>query len=45
MLNKIEDPVYYINIITKLITLRIGKKKIIEDTEKTKPINILINID
>ena len=45
MLNKIEDPVEYINAITKLLPYAIGKKKTIEDTEETEPISILINID
>ena len=45
MLNKIEDPVDYINAITKLLPYAIGKKKTIEDTEETEPINIVINID
>ena len=45
MLNKIEDPIDYINAITKLLPYAIGKKKTIEDTEETEPINILINID
>ena len=45
MLNKIEDPIEYINAITKLLPYAIGKKKTIEDTEETEPISILINID
>ena len=45
MLDKIEDPVEYINAITKLLPYAIGKKKTIEDTEDSEPINILINID
>ena len=45
MLSKIEDPIDYINVITKLLPYAIGKKKTIEDTEETEPINILINID
>jgi len=45
MLNKIEDPIDYINAITKLLPYAIGKKKTIEDTEETEPISILINID
>ena len=45
MLNKIENPVEYINAITKLLPYAIGKKKIIEDIEETEPISILINID
>ena len=45
MLNKIEDPIDYINAITKLLPYAIGKKKTIEDTEETEPINIVINID
>ena len=45
MLNKIEDPVEYINAITKLLPYAIGKKKTIEDTEDSEPINILININ
>jgi len=45
MLDKIEDPIDYINAITKLLPYAIGKKKTIEDTEETEPINIVINID
>ncbi|MAX69394.1 MAG: hypothetical protein CMP60_06900 [Flavobacteriales bacterium] len=45
MLNKIENPVEYINAITKPLPYAIGKKKTIEDTEETEPISILINID
>ena len=45
MLDKIENPVEYINAITKLLPYAIGKKKTIEDTEETEPISILINID
>ena len=45
MLNKIEDPIDYINAITKLLPYAIGKKKTIEDTEDSEPINILININ
>ena len=37
MLNKIEDPVEYINAITKLLPYAIGKKKTIEDTEDSEP--------
>ena len=44
-LNKIEDPIDYINAITKLLPYAIGKKKTIEDTEETEPINLVINID
>ena len=45
MLNQIENPVEYINAITKLLPYAIGKKKTIEDIEETEPISILINID
>ena len=45
MLNKIENPVEYINAITKLLPYAIGKKKTIEETEDSEPINILININ
>ena len=45
MLDKIENPVEYINAITKLLPYAIGKKKTIEDTEETEPISILININ
>ena len=45
MLEKIENPVEYINAITKLLPYAIGKKKTIEDIEETEPISILINID
>ena len=45
MLNQIENPIDYINAITKLLPYAIGKKKTIEDIEETEPISILINID
>ena len=45
MLDKIENPVEYINAITKLLPYAIGKKKTIEETEDSEPISILINID
>ena len=45
MLNQIENPIDYINAITKLLPYAIGKKKTIEDTEDSEPINILININ
>ena len=45
MLNKIEDPIDYINALTKLLPYDIGKKKTIKDTEDSEPISILINID
>ena len=45
MLNQIENPVEYINAITKLLPYAIGKKKTIEDTEDSEPISILININ
>ena len=45
MLDKIENPVEYINAITKLLPYDIGKKKMIEDVQEIDPINILINID
>ena len=45
MLNKIEDPVDYINAITKLLPYAIGKKKTIEDVQETEPISIVVNID
>ena len=45
MLNQIENPIDYINAITKLLPYAIGKKKTIEDTEDSEPISILINID
>lgn len=45
MLNKIEDPIDYINAITKLLPYAIGKKKTIEDFQETEPINLVINID
>ena len=45
ILNQITDPVEYINAITKLLPYAIGKKKTIEDTEDSDPINILININ
>ena len=42
MLNKIEDPIDYINAITKLIPYAIGKKKMIEDIQETDPIDVVI---
>ena len=45
MLDKIEDPIDYINAITKLLPYAIGKKKTIEDIQETEPINLVINID
>ena len=45
MLNKIEDPIDYINAITKLLPYAIGKKKTIEDVQETEPISIVVNID
>ena len=45
MLEKIEDPIDYINAITKLLPYAIGKKKSIEDVQETEPINLVINID
>ena len=45
MLNQIENPVEYINAITKLLPYAIGKKKTIEDVQETEPISIVVNID
>ncbi len=42
MLNKIEDPIVYINAITKLLPYAIGKKKMIEDIQETDPIDVVI---
>ena len=42
MLDKIEDPVEYINAITKLLPYAIGKKKMIEDVQETEPIDVVI---
>ena len=42
MLNKIEDPIDYINAITKLLPYAIGKKKMIEDFQETDPIDVVI---
>ena len=42
MLNKIEDPIDYINTITKLLPYAIGKKKIIEDVQEIDPIDVVI---
>ena len=42
MLNKIEDPIDYINAITKLLPYVIGKKKMIEDVQETDPIDVVI---
>ena len=44
MLNKIEDPVDYINAITKLLPYAIGKKKMIEDSQEIEPITINIDL-
>ena len=45
MLRKIEDPIEYINAITKLLPYIVGKKKTIEDVQISEPISIVINID
>ena len=45
MINKIEDPIDYINSITKLLPYIVGKKKTIEDVQISEPISIVINID
>jgi len=42
MLNKIENPVDYINAITKLLPYAIGKKKTIEDVQEIEPIDVVI---
>ena len=42
MLNQIEDPIDYINVITKLLPYAIGKKKMIEDIQETDPIDVVI---
>jgi uncharacterized ParB-like nuclease family protein len=42
MLNKIENPVEYINAITKLLPYAIGKKKMIEDVQEIEPIDVVI---
>ena len=42
MLNKIENPVEYINAITKLLPYAIGKKKMIEDVQEIDPIDVVI---
>jgi len=42
MLNKIEDPIEYINAITKLLPYAISKKKMIEDIQETDPIDVVI---
>ena len=43
MLDKIENPVEYINAITKLLPYAIGKKKMIEDVQEIEPISVNIN--
>ena len=43
MLNKIEEPIDYINAITKLLPYAIGKKKMIEDIQETDQIDVVIN--
>ena len=42
MLEKIENPVEYINAITKLLPYAIGKKKMIEDVQEIEPIDVVI---
>ena len=42
MINKIENPIDYINAITKLLPYAIGKKKMIEDVKETEPIDVVI---
>tara|TARA_B100000900_G_scaffold311419_1_gene270228 strand:+ start:1013 stop:1276 length:264 start_codon:yes stop_codon:yes gene_type:complete len=42
-LNKIEDPIDYINAITKLLPYAIGKKKMVEDVQEIEPISVNIN--
>ena len=42
ILDKIEDPVEYINAITKLLPYAIGKKKMIEDVQEIEPIDVVI---
>ena len=42
MLDKIENPVEYINAITKLLPYAIGKKKMIEDVQEIEPIDVVI---
>jgi hypothetical protein len=43
MLDKIENPIDYINAITKLPPYAIGKKKMIEDVQEIEPIDVVIN--
>ena len=43
ILSKIEDPIEYINTITKLLPYAIAKKKMIEDIQETDPIDAVIN--
>ena len=45
MLNQIDNPIDYINAITKLLPYIVGKKKTIEDVQFSEPISIVINID
>ena len=45
MLNKIENPIDYINAITKLLPFIIGKKKAHEEVEEMEPVNIVINFE
>ena len=42
MLNKIEDPIDYINAITKLLPYDIDKKNMIEDVKEIEPIDVVI---
>ena len=42
MIDKIEDPIDYINAITKLLPYAIGKKKMIEDVQEIEPIDVVI---
>ena len=43
MLSEIEDPIDYINAITKLQPYAIGKKKMIEDVQETDQIDVVIS--
>ena len=45
ILDKIEDPIDYINATTKLLPYVTGKKKTIVNVKETEPINLVINID
>jgi len=44
MLNKIENPIEYINALSKLLLYVVGKKKPYEEIEESEPITIIFDI-